>query len=366
MGTKAIQGIFTQRTPYTFPALRQITRRGSSSPADDSLDTYSKCVTSAVERAGPSVVTIGAHVFGGGIGAGSGFLVSNDGHIVTNHHVLDTVAPGSVDVTFPDDTKFKASVVGTDPSTDIAVLKVDKDGDSLPHPTPLASSTTLRVGQLVIAIGNAYGFQSTVSAGVISALGRSLRSRNGRLIDNIIQSDISINPGNSGGPLVLPTGEAIGITTAVILGAQGISFAIPSSTASWVVDQLIAHGTVTRGHVGIYGFLRPVSTLFRQEFKVPNSSVVVVAETEPDGPADRAGILPGDILISADGSRVDTMDDLFRIVASQPSDKSVTIQVIRGDAVKAFDVTVEAEHVGRRGRLSRSPLLIPPWPRGYF
>jgi S1-C subfamily serine protease len=343
---------------------------------EDLMDTYSKCVVSAVEKVGPSVVTIGAHTMEGGIGAGSGFVFSPHGYILTNNHVVEAAGDGSVEVTFTDDRRFEANIVGSDPTTDLAVIQVDtKEG--LPH-IELGDSTKLKAGQLVIAIGNPFGFSSTVSAGVISALGRSLRARNGRLIENVIQADVAINPGNSGGPLVTPDGRAVGITTAIILGAQGISFAIPSTTAKWVVDQIIAHGKVTRGYVGIYGYVRPVDHVFQRTFELKNPIVVVVADTEQDGPADKAGIKPGDIIISADGHPVHTMDDLFRIVSHKPSDSRVDVEIVRdGKSKETVSVKVGTERpaLGRRlGGLLRPyrypppqsmPPLFPPWWRDW-
>jgi len=322
------------------------------------MDSYSKSVVAAVEKVGPSVVTIGAHTMEGGLGAGSGFVFSPDGHILTNNHVVEVAGNGSVEVTFTDDRRFEATIVGSDPSTDLAVVRVESK-EPLPH-IELGDSTRLKAGQLVIAMGNPFGFSSTVSAGVISALGRSLRSRNGRLIENVIQADVAINPGNSGGPLVTPNGQAVGITTAIILGAQGISFAIPSTTAKWVVEQLIFHGKVTRGYVGIYGYIRPVDHVFQRAFGLKSPIVVVVADTELDGPADKAGIKPGDIIISADGQDVHTMDDLFRIVSRKSSDSSVNVEMIRdGRTRENVSVHVGTEHPLIGGRRSSGGLLRP-------
>lgn len=327
----------------------------------NTLDEYSRAVTSAVERAGPSVVTIGARMLEGGAGAGSGFVFDSDGHILTNHHVVEVAGDGTVEVTFTDDSKYEARIVGTDPSTDLAVVKVDKT--NLPH-IKLGDSTKLKAGQLVIAIGNPLGFSSTVSAGVVSALGRSLRARNGRLIENIIQTDVAINQGNSGGPLVVPSlGEAVGINTAIIMGAQGISFAIPSSTAKWVVDQIIKQGKVNRGFIGIYGFVRPIDQEFQKRFGLESPLVVVVADTEPDGPAEIAGIRSGDIIISADGHRVQTMDDLFRVVSHKPSESSVDVEIVRGSEKVSLSVRIATERPPRERRFDHErPRLYIPGP----
>jgi S1-C subfamily serine protease len=345
--------------------------RSLSTSPDDVMDAYSKSVTSAVEKVGPSVVTIGARTLEGGMGAGSGFVFSPDGYILTNNHVVEVAGDGSVDVTFTDDRKFEAKIVGADPSTDLAVIRVDTN-DRLPH-INFGDSSKLKPGQLVIAIGNPLGFSSTVSAGVISALGRSLRARNGRLIENVIQADISINPGNSGGPLVTPNGNAIGITTAIIMGAQGISFAIPSTTAKWVADQLIKHGKVTRGYVGIYGFVRPMDHHFQKLFSLKSPLVVVVADTEEDGPADKAGIRAGDVIIAADNQPVHTMDDLFRIVSHKPSDSSVDVEIIRdGRDKEKVTVQISTERPSRRNPRIYQPQqphggfpLFPPWWRDW-
>ena len=325
--------------------------------ASGELDAYSRAVTGAVQAVGPSVVTIGARTHEGGFGAGSGFIFNQEGYILTNNHVVDIAGDGSVEVTMTDDRKFDGKIVGTDPSTDLAVVHVESD-----KPLPsvhLGESTQLKAGQLVIAIGNPLGFSSTVSAGVVSALGRSLRARNGRLIENIIQTDVAINQGNSGGPLVLPSGEAVGINTAIIMGAQGISFAIPSSTAKWVVDQLIHHGKVSRGYVGIFGFVRPVDHYFQKKFILKSPLVVVVADTQEKGPADMAGIRPGDIIVSADSQAVHTMDDLFRIVSHKPAESSLEVDVIRdGTTRETKTVVIGAERpLGRKAH--KSELYIP-------
>jgi len=332
------------------------------------MDAYSKAVTSAVEKVGPSVVTIGARMLEGGIGAGSGFVFDAEGHILTNHHVVEVAGNGTVEVTFTDNNKYVADIVGVDPSTDLAVVKVK--GDKVPH-ISLGDSTKLKAGQLVIAIGNPLGFSSTVSAGVVSALGRSLRARNGRLIENIIQTDVAINQGNSGGPLVLPSGEAVGINTAIIMGAQGISFAIPSSTARWVTEQLIAHGKVTRGFIGIYGFVRPVDKLSQQQFELDSPLVVVVADTEPGGPADLAGIRPGDVIVGADEQRVHTMDDLFRVVSHKPPGSAAAVEIIRDSRKQTLNVQISAERprlpreIEGRGRQYLPGPLFPNWWRNW-
>jgi serine protease Do len=350
--------MFKTKLLRTLTCLKPIRR----SFCTDVMDAYSKAVTSAVEKVGPSVVTIGARMLEGGMGAGSGFVFDSDGHILTNHHVVELAGDGTVEVSFTDDRKFVADIVGVDPSTDLAVVKVKDAG--LPF-IKLGDSSKLKPGQLVIAIGNPLGFSSTVSAGVVSALGRSLRSRNGRLIENIIQTDVAINQGNSGGPLVVPsTGEAVGINTAIIMGAQGISFAIPSTTAKWVTEQLIAHGKVTRGFIGIYGFVRPIDAYSQQHYNLDSPFVIVVAETEPGGPADEAGLRPGDIIIGADGHRVETMDDLYRVISHKPGDSTVAVELVRDGKKETIVVKISTERPPKRYRIGEreSPRIYSPSP----
>lgn len=221
-------------------------RRGQRGCAD-ALDAYSKIVTGTVDSAGPAVVAI-RHADGGG--QGSGFIFTSDGYIVTNDHVLGE--GGKLQVTLTDDTTLPAEVIGRDPPTDVGVLRIPAPGRALPA-VPLGDSGRLRVGQLVVAIGNPLGYASSVSAGVVSALGRSLRSKSGRLVDNVIQTDTAINPGNSGGPLVNSAGQAVGMNTAIISGTQGLAFAVPSNTISFVVSQILRHGRVRRAYLGVRG-----------------------------------------------------------------------------------------------------------------
>jgi S1-C subfamily serine protease len=294
----------------------------------DLLDAYSSAVISVVERVEPAVVAINVRKNGStgrqGEGAGSGVVIAPDGFILTNNHVVEDVS--SVSVTLTDGRTMKAGVMGSDPATDLSVIRVSTNGLSI---VELGNSDTLRVGQLAIAIGNPLGFQSTVSAGVVSALGRSLRSRSGRLIENVIQTDVALNPGNSGGPLVNSRGEVIGINSAMIYMAQGISFAIPINTAKWVVGELVKYGRVRRAYLGISVMGRPVTGLQRDRLDLNSSMVVQVISVEKDGPAARAGIREGDIILSLGEQKVSTIDEVHQILGRRPPGTPVRLGLLR-------------------------------------
>ncbi len=276
------------------------------------LDAYSQAVIDATGRAAPSVVSIEvAHRRG--FGGGSGFAFTADGHVLTNSHVVHGAE--KIVVVARDGRRIPASLVGDDPHTDVAVAKIDANELS---PAPLGTSSKLRVGQLVIALGNPLGFQATVTAGVVSALGRSMRSSTGRLIDNVIQTDAALNPGNSGGPLVTSQGEVVGINTAIILPAQGICFAIPIDTVRFVAAQLVARGRVVRGYIGIAG-------------QSVEASVAVI-EVDPDSPASRAGLARGDRILWLGDAAVTSIDDLQRALGEDSIGKRLPIVVARGRA----------------------------------
>ena len=320
---------------------------GSPARADgdrdtDLLDAYSKAVTGVVVRVGPAVVHV--HVKkkmprrGPAPpeveGSGSGVIITPDGYIVTNSHVVEDA--NIVEVSLADGTTCNAEVIGQDTATDIALLRVS--GSSLPM-AYLGDSDKLKVGQLAIAVGNPLGFQSTVTAGVISALGRSLRSRTGRLIENVIQTDAALNPGNSGGPLVDSRGYVIGINTAIIQYAQGICFAIPVNTMRWVVTQLIREGKVVRGFLGISGQTVPLPVRVVRYFQLDHNSGVQVVDVATASPAHRAGLKEGDIIISLGGEPVTSVDDIHRRLTREAIGKSLEVVLLR-DWTKRVEISI--------------------------
>lgn len=313
------------------PATPQPSPAPAGSNVDtDLLDAYSRAVSGVVERAAPAVVSVEVHhrrrsgAGRGEQGHGSGFVFTPDGFILTNSHV----AHGAVktDVAFSDGRRLRAELVGDDPDTDLAVLRVD--ATSLGS-VPFGDSAALRVGQLVIAIGNPLGFQSTVTAGVVSALGRSFRSVSGRLIDNVIQTDAALNPGNSGGPLLDSRGNVIGVNTAVILPAQGICFAVAVNTVKLVVGQLIAHGHVRRARIGVGGQNVSLPRLAVRAHRLIQPSGVLLTTVESGSPAERAGLVPGDIIVAFGGQPVHSIDDLHRFLSGERIGTVTAITVVR-------------------------------------
>src|SRR2546425_6920453 len=304
----------------------------ASHSSDELLDAYSAAVAGAVERVGRAVVSVDVRqpVRRRGRperelpGHGSGFVFTPDGFILTNSHVVHGAT--HVAVRLPDGRELPADLIGDDPDTDLAVVRV---GGGPPTAAPLGDSASLRVGQLVIAIGNPLGLQSTVTAGVVSALGRSFRSVSGRLIDDVIQTDAALNPGNSGGPLVDSRGRVIGVNTAVILPAQGICFAVAINTAKFVAGQLIAHGRIRRGRIGVAGQHLPLLRLAVRAHGLEAKSGVLVTGVEPDSPAARAGLTSGDIIIGFDGQAVSGIDDLHRLLVTERIGARTTIAVLR-------------------------------------
>jgi S1-C subfamily serine protease len=302
------------------------------------LDAYSRAVTAVVDAVGPAVVSIAvgqrsARRWPEREGAGSGVVIAPDGYILTNSHVVDNA--GQVTTTLTDGTQAAARLIGKDPATDLAVIRAEASG--LPYAL-LGDSASLRVGQLVIAMGNPLGFQSTVSTGVVSALGRALRSREGRLIENIIQHTAPLNPGNSGGPLLDSRGRVVGINTAIIVMAQGIGFAIPANTARWVVSQLITHGRVRRGYLGLTGRQRPLGRRLVRFHNLADERAVEVVSVESDGPARKAGLREGDLVVALNEQAVTSIDDLHRFLAEWPINGPVTLTVVRGKERLAVDV----------------------------
>ncbi len=333
-------------TPISLSSNRKIDSPASPPPpAEDAalLDAYSRAVIDVVEAVSPAVVRIDVRPSDEARGdrrpggTGSGVIVSPDGLVVTNSHV---VAGGArLRVTSADGQSLTAHVVGDDPDTDLALLRIN-EGVTLPF-APLGDSRRLKRGQLVIAIGNPLGFESTVTAGVVSALGRSLRARTGRLIDDLIQTDAALNPGNSGGPLVSSHGEVVGINTAIITGAQGICFAIAANTAKFVLGELIRHGRVRRGYIGISAAQTRLPRRLRREAGVAQDGAVVVAGVEPASPAARAGILQGDVLIALDGHAITGADDLVRLLTAEKIGEAVEVELLREGARRRLAVTPE-------------------------
>jgi S1-C subfamily serine protease len=316
-------------------------------PADDRslLDAYSNAVTGAVERISPSVVNIEVHQALPGAGharagepqnqnkerrgGGSGFIFTPDGLILTNSHVVHDAK--RIEVTMSDGRRMPATAIGDDPASDLAVIRIEKPRVEEPGLTAaaLGDSQQLRVGQVVIAIGAPYGFQSTVTAGVVSALGRSLRSYSGRLIDDVIQTDAALNPGNSGGPLVDSAGRVVGVNTATILPAQGICFAIGINTAKFVASRLLRDGRIRRSFIGVSAQTTPVHRRVVRFYDLPKETGVVVISVEENSPARRAGLREGDVIVALEGQPVAGVDDLHRVLTDVRVGVSCSLTVIR-------------------------------------
>ena len=308
----------------------------------DLLDAYSHAVMDAVARVGPAVVKVdvdagppasGRRRRGGGGGSGSGFVFAPDGLVLTNSHVVDGAR--AVHVTTLEGERLAADLLGDDPHTDLAVLRVSAAALTA---APLGDSTRLAPGQLVVAIGNPLGFQHTVTAGVVSALGRSLRARTVRLIDNLIQTDAALNPGNSGGPLVTSRGEVVGVNTAVILGGQGIAFAVPSATATRVISALLRFGRVRRGWLGVAGQDAAVPRRVARAHRLAADRGLGVTAVSDDSPAARAGVRPGDVIVGFDDAAVTGADDLHRLLTEDRIDRQVPLRLLRGIEDHHLDV----------------------------
>lgn len=330
--------------------------REEASPADDNglLDAYSRAVVGAAEKVSPSVVNIEVHLGAAGgrrpgrdalsetHATGSGFIITPDGFILTNSHVVHDAV--GIEVTLPDGRRYEARIVGDDPDTDLAVIRINAPNLAA---VSLGDSRSIRVGQLVIAIGNPYGFQYSVTAGVVSALGRSLRAVSGRLIDNVIQTDAALNPGNSGGPLVNSRGEVIGVNTAVILPAQGICFAIAANTAQYVAAGLIKNGKITRSWIGVVGQNIDISRRVVRFHDLSEESGVMVISVEDGSPAMKAGLRRGDIIVGFTGNSVAGIDELHRMLTEEKVGGKFPVTLLRGTDKIVLDI-IPAETQARR------------------
>jgi S1-C subfamily serine protease len=316
------------------------------------IDAYSRAVISAVEVVSPAVVRIDGVRRGDGrtrgsqdapaAGSGSGFVIAPDGFVVTNSHVISGAS--ELRVTGSDGQQHRADVVGDDPDTDLALLRVTQNGGHLPFVT-LGDSHGVKVGQVAVAIGNPYGFECSVTSGVVSARGRSLRARSGRLMDDIIQTDAALNPGNSGGPLVTTRGEVIGVNTAMILPAQGLCFAIASNTVRFVVSRLLRDGRIRRSYIGVAGQRVPLPRRLMLHHRLSASSGIRVMSVEPGSPAAAAGIREHDIIVSFDGQPVTGVDDLHRLLTEERIGVSSKVEAIAGPERREL-IVVPAE-IGR-------------------
>jgi S1-C subfamily serine protease len=318
------------------------------------LDAYSRAVIFAAEKVSPAVVNIEVQQRPAGQQAargqarrdarahGSGFIFTPDGFILTNSHVVHRAA--QIEVTLADGRRLPAALVGDDAETDLAVLRIPAT-DLIP--APLGDSQAIRVGQLVVAIGNPYGFQYTVTAGVVSALGRSLRSQSGRLIDDIIQTDAALNPGNSGGPLVTAGGEVIGVNTAVILPAQGLCFALAMNTAAFVAGRLMKDGKIRRSSIGVGGQNVPLPRRLVRSAHLSVESGILVIAIEPHSPAQRAGLREGDIIVRFADSVVAGIDDLHRLLTDQHIGQQATLTILRGGTQISIDIVPEESQLFR-------------------
>jgi len=301
------------------------------------LDAYSQAVVSAAEAISPSVVKIDVAQPGRSRsgeprerqGGGSGFVFTPDGLVLTNSHVVHGAS--RIDVSLPDGQRFPAHIIGDDAATDLAVIRIGLPSNDAPHlvAAPLGDSQRLRVGQLAIAIGNPYGFQYTVTAGVVSALGRSLRSYSGRLIEDVIQTDASLNPGNSGGPLVTPDGRVIGVNTATIMGAQGLCFAIGINTAKFVAGRLLREGRIRRSYIGVEAQTVPLLRRVVRFHDLPRESGVIVISVTNGSPAQQAGLREGDVIVAMDGKPVAGVDDLHRLLTDARLGTATALTVLR-------------------------------------
>ena len=320
---------------------------------EDPMDAYSRAVITAAERVSPSVVYIEVHYPvrskresaprgpQEARGSGSGFIFTPDGFILTNSHVVH--GAGRIEVTVSDGRKYQADLIGDDPDTDLAVIRINAPNLVPAH---LGDAQRIRVGQLVIAIGNPYGFQYSVTAGVVSALGRSLRAQSGRLMDDVIQTDAALNPGNSGGPLVNSRGEVVGVNTAMIPSAQGICFATSIDTAKFVASRLIRDGKVTRSYIGLAGQNVPLPRRIVRYYNLAVESGILVVSYEGNSPAKKAGVLEGDIIVGFDDHPIAGIDELHKLLAEDRIGHKSYLIVIRGTEKLSLEVIPEESQNG--------------------
>lgn len=326
---------------------RAVTPREARSPVtpapdDELLDAYSRAVAKVVEHASPAVVHVqvrGARDGRSSHGSGSGAVISPDGLILTNSHVV--AGADEIEISGADGRRCGARILGRDADTDLAVLRANTS-ERLPA-IQLGNSKLVRAGQVAIAIGNPLGFEQTVTAGIVSAVGRSLRAQNGRTIGDVIQTDAALNPGNSGGPLVNTRGEIIGINTAMIMGAQGICFSVASNTAGTTLSQILRHGRVRRAQIGVVGHQAAIPRAVSDRAGLSNASGVRVIEVQSDSPADRAGVRRGDILVALAGETVTGVDDIARLLDDTRIGAQLAVAVLRNGGL----VTLEMQPVER-------------------
>jgi S1-C subfamily serine protease len=310
---------------------------GGTHPSEaDALDAYSRVVTSVAEAVSPSVVRIQVETKSGRGGSGSGFAFTPDGFILTNSHVVHGAE--QIKVWTPESGEFVAQRIGEDPDTDLALVRIDAPGLQA---VKLGDSRKIRVGQLVVAIGNPYGFQYTVTAGVVSALGRSLRSQSGRLIEDVIQTDAALNPGNSGGPLVNSAGEVVGVNTATILPAQGLCFAISINTAQFIASKLIREGVVRRSYIGVQAQTASLNRAIGHHYDLKIATGALVIAAEPQSPAAKAGLREGDLIVAVESEPVEGVDVLHRVLNEDRIGQATRFTVIRGS--QKLDVQVIPE-----------------------
>lgn len=309
------------------PVVPEVSHGADSFSGDAGLlDAYSRAVTAAVEKAGPSVVSIAVNSgkWWRPGGSGSGFVFTPDGFILTNSHVAGNAA--GIQVKFADGRQYKAELIGDDPDTDLAVLRVH--APDLQH-LELADSKEVKVGQVAIAIGNPYGFQHSVTAGVVSALGRSLQAESGRMIEDVIQTDAALNPGNSGGPLVDSLGRVIGLNTAMIMPAQGIAFAVAVNTARYIAGKLIRNGRVRRASMGIAAQNVELPRRIRRKFELIEAGGILLVDIMHDSAAKKAGLREGDVLIGIAGERITSIESLLKFLTEDTIDQVISLRVLR-------------------------------------